>query len=146
MQDIRPATQEDAAALGRIARAAYAPYLARLGFEPPPMAQNFPDDIAAGAVWVIGEPPLGYVVARPRDGDWLLENVARAPEASRGSGRRLIAFAEAEAVRRGFRRITLYTHALMTENHALYAKLGYGEIARREDAGLDRVFFAKRLG
>ncbi|MEM1315837.1 MAG: GNAT family N-acetyltransferase [Pseudomonadota bacterium] len=142
---IRPARAEEAAALAAIARAAYAPYLPRLGFEPPPMRQDFAADIADGAVWVGGDPPEGYVVARPRGEDWLIENVARAPQAPRGLGRRLLAFAEAEGARRGFARAVLYTHAKMTENRALYPRLGWTETARREEHGLPRVFFAKPL-
>jgi hypothetical protein len=37
----------------------------------------------------------------------------------------------------------LYTNAAMSENLALYPRLGYREVDRRRDAGFDRVFFAK---
>ncbi|MEO0682327.1 MAG: GNAT family N-acetyltransferase [Pseudomonadota bacterium] len=141
----RPARPDEAAALRALARAAYAPYVPRLGFEPPPMRQDFPADIAAAAVWVIGEPPLGFVVARASGEDWLIENVARAPDAPRGLGRRLMAAAEAEGACRGFARAVLYTHERMAENRALYPRLGWTEIARREEDGLPRVFFAKSL-
>jgi hypothetical protein len=34
----------------------------------------------------------------------------------------------------------------MTENLAIYAKLGYRETARRTDGGYSRVFMGKDLG
>ena len=86
---MRAAVEADAPALAAIARAAYAPYVPRLGFEPPPMRQDFPADIAAGRVWAAewadgggrdGAGLLGYAVARPEGPDWMIENVARAPD------------------------------------------------------------------
>jgi GNAT superfamily N-acetyltransferase len=140
---LRPARPEDAPRLAAIARAAYAPYVALIGREPPPMLQDFPGDIAAGAVWT-GEG--GYVVARPHGADWLIENVAVDPAAQgSGLGRALIAFAEAEGARRGFGRAVLYTHAKMARPRALYPKLGYRETGHGVANGMDRVFFEKAL-
>ena len=58
---------------------------------------------------------------------------------------RLLAFAEAEAVRRGYCEIHLYTHRTMTENQRLYAAIGYEETGRGTEAGYERVFMRKRL-
>jgi ribosomal protein S18 acetylase RimI-like enzyme len=63
-----------------------------------------------------------------------------------GLGRRLIAFAESAARRQGHTELRLYTHATMTENIALYTRLGFRETGRGREAGYDRVFMAKRLG
>ena len=60
-------------------------------------------------------------------------------------GRRLLAFAEAEALRRGYREIRLYTHQTMVENQRLYASIGYEETGRGTKAGFDRVFMRKPL-
>ena len=60
-------------------------------------------------------------------------------------GRRLLAFAEAEALRRGYREIRLYTHQTMVENQRLYASIGYVETGRGTEAGYDRVFMRKQL-
>ena len=60
-------------------------------------------------------------------------------------GRRLIAFAEAEARRLGHTELRLYTHATMTENIALYRRLGFTETGRGAQAGYDRVFMTKRI-
>ena len=146
MTAIRRGRTADAPALTRIAREAYAPYVADIGRESPPMLQDFPADIAAGACWVAGDPPQGYLVARERDGDWLLENVAVAPAAQgEGIGRALIAFAESEALRRGHGKIVLYTHAKMTRNLVLYPRLGCRRVAERTEHELDRVYFEKWL-
>ena len=60
-------------------------------------------------------------------------------------GRRLLAFTEAEALRRGYREIRLYTHQTMVENQRLYASIGYEETGRGTKAGYDRVFMRKPL-
>ena len=145
MTEIRLARPEEAPGLLRIAQEAYAPYLPRIGYEPPPMKQDFPADIEEGSCWVIGDPPFAFIVARRKGDDWLIENVAKMPGAEGGVGRVLIEFAEEEGRRRGFKRAVLYTHQKMTENHAYYPHIGYTETARREDEGVPRVFFSKEL-
>lgn len=137
---IRPATPADLPAVRAIARAAYAPYVERLGFEPPPMVQDFA--AVLGDLWVIGEPVAGYVVWREREADVLLENVAVAPaQHGKGLGRHLIAFVEGKG-----RPVVLYTNEAMTENLRLYPSLGYTEIDRRVENGLRRVYFRKDAG
>jgi len=88
----------------------------------------------------------GVVVLLPRPDYLLLDNIAVAPaRQGTGLGRRLLAFAEAEAVRRGYREIRLYTHRTMTENQRLYTAFGYEETGRGAEAGYERVFMRKRL-
>ena len=53
--------------------------------------------------------------------------------------------AEAEARRRGFGEIRLYTHQRMVENPPFYAALGFEETGRGVQDGYARVFFRKRL-
>ena len=57
----------------------------------------------------------------------------------------LIAFAERIARDRGLGAIRLYTNEAMTENIALYRRLGFVETGRREEAGFRRVYMAKAL-
>lgn len=146
---IRPARPDEAPALAALARAAYGRYVARLGFEPPAMNPEFPSRIAEGGVWVLDGPEgggrMGYVIARPDGDDWFVDNLARAPQAPRGAGRTLLAFAEAEGARRGFSTVTLYTNGVMTENQALYPRLGYIETGRRHERGMTLVLYAKAL-
>jgi GNAT superfamily N-acetyltransferase len=88
----------------------------------------------------------GLVVLLPRADYLLLDNVAVTPERQgSGLGRRLVAFAEAEALRLGYTEIRLYTNIAMYENLAIYTKLGYQEFGRGQEDGFNRVFMRKRL-
>jgi ribosomal protein S18 acetylase RimI-like enzyme len=145
---IRAATAADAAAIGQIVEQAYRHYIPRIGKPPGPMLDDYATRVAEGVVWVIEDESglAGVIVLLPRPHHLLLDNVAVAPtRQGSGLGRRLLAFAEAEAVRRGYREIRLYTHQTMTENQRLYAAIGYEETGRGTEAGYDRVFMRKRL-
>ena len=63
----------------------------------------------------------------------------------KGIGRALLEFAEAEARRAGFDSIYLYTHEKMTENLALYSKIGNGEYDRRSQGDFSLVFMRKKF-
>lgn len=145
---IRPARPEEAGAVRDLVRRAYAMYVPRMGKEPGPMLDDYGKRVADGAVFVLEADGTiaGVLVLLPHDNHLLMDNVAvDIGFQGRGIGKALIAFAEEEAVRRGYREIRLYTHQTMTENVRLYAKLGYGETGRGEQAGYDRVFMRKRL-
>lgn len=147
--DPRPATRHDLDAVEAIVRAAYAPYVARIGREPGPMCDDYGALIERGRVHVIdhGGALRGILVLIPKADAMLVDNVAVAPAAQgRGFGRRLLAFAERMAIASGYRRIALYTNAVMTENIALYARIGYAETHRAEESGFRRVYMAKLLG
>ena len=84
------------------------------------------------------------VLEEAGDGALLLDNVAVAPSAQgKGHGQALVAFAEAEAQRRRLREVRLYTNVLMTENLALYGRLGFRETGRVSEKGYERVYMAK---
>jgi len=145
---IRVATGDDAPAIAQIVEQAYRHYIPRIGKPPAPMLDNYAARVSEGVVWVIeeGGTIAGIIVLLPRLDHLLLDNIAVAPAwQGLGLGRRLLAFAEAEAARRGYREIRLYTHQTMTENQHLYAAMGYRETGRGNEAGYDRVFMRKRL-
>ena len=145
---IRAATAADAAAVAAIVDEAYRPYIARIGKPPGPMLDDYAARIDEGTVWVLeqGAVIAGLVVLRREPDHLLLDNIAVSPSQKRlGLGRRLLAFAEAEAMRRGYNEIRLYTHQAMVENQRLYASIGYEETGRGTEAGYDRVFMRKRL-
>jgi GNAT superfamily N-acetyltransferase len=144
----RPAKPGDAAALRALVRAAYAKYVPRLGREPAPMLDDYAARIAAGQAWVLEEDGalVGALILEDEPGALMLYNIAIAPEAQgKGIGRRLIAFTEAEARRRGYALLRLYTNELMVENVAMYPRLGFTETHRGSEAGHRRVYFEKRL-
>jgi len=145
---IRAATAADASVIGQIVEQAYRHYIPRIGKPPGPMLDDHSARVSEGAVWAIeeGSTIAGVVVLLPRPDYLLLDNIAVAPaRQGSGLGRRLLAFAEAEAVRRGYSEIRLYTHQTMTENQRLYAAIGYEETGRGTEAGYERVFMRKRL-
>jgi len=74
----------------------------------------------------------------------LLDNVAVLPS-NRGIGKALLQYAESEARRQGFGSLYLYTHEKMTENQALYSKIGYVAYDRRVEYGFPRVYMRKSL-
>jgi GNAT superfamily N-acetyltransferase len=89
----------------------------------------------------------GLLVLVPHDDHLLVENVAVEPaHQGEGIGRALMAYAEERAAELGLGELRLYTHVKMTENRALYARLGYSEVDRRVDSGFERVFMSKKLG
>jgi ribosomal protein S18 acetylase RimI-like enzyme len=145
---IRKARSNDLDAVRACAQAAYARYVPRIGKEPAPMVADFAGQIDAGQVHVIegGGQVAGFIVLYPRGDHLHVENVAVAPDRQgEGLGRALLAFAEVDARRRGLAAIELYTNVKMTENLALYPRLGYRETGRREEAGFSRVFYRKEV-
>jgi ribosomal protein S18 acetylase RimI-like enzyme len=145
---IRAATAADIPAIVDIVDRAYRHYIARIGKPPGPMLDDYLARVSEDAVWVLQDGPAiaGILVLLSAPEYLLLDNIAIAPERQgRGLGRRLLAFAEDEALRRGYREIRLYTHQTMVENQRLYASIGYEETGRGAEAGYDRVFMRKPL-
>jgi ribosomal protein S18 acetylase RimI-like enzyme len=145
---IRAALAADVKAVAQIVEDAYQRYIPRMGRPPGPMLDDYSARVSEGAVWVIEEHAtvVGILVLRPKPDHLLLDNIAVAPaHQGLGLGRRLLVFAEQEAVRRGYREIRLYTHETMTENQRLYAAIGYEETGRGTEAGYERVFMRKQL-
>ena len=148
MQAIRPALAADAARVRAIVDAAYRPYIPRIGKPPGPMLDDYPARIAACQVWVLEDAReiSGVLVLEETADSFFLDNIAVAPDRhGEGHGRALLIFAEQEAARRGWRHISLYTNAAMTENIALYQRIGYRKTARMRKNGFDRVYMVKRL-
>ncbi len=143
---IRPATATDLPAITRIVDSAYHKYVERIGKAPGPMRDDYSAHISAHAAWVAEAEGvmLGLIVLLPADDHLLLDNVAVDPaHHGRGVGRALLAFAEQEAISRGYSELRLYTHEKMTENLAMYPALGWEETGRGVQDGYQRVFFRK---
>lgn len=143
---IRRAVAGDLPAIKAVIDAAYDRYLTRMDNRPAPMLRDYGPSVEEGTTWVVGAPVVAVLTLYPREDHLYVENVAIDPAAQgRGLGRALLEFAEREAARRGFGRMALVTHEVMTENQAIYARLGYVEVARRAEDGYRRVFMEKPL-
>ena len=142
---IRAATAADVPAIVDVVDRAYRHYIARIGKPPGPMLDDHAARVSEDAVWC-SRTDLGSPGSLSAPEYLLLDNIAIVPERQgRGLGLRLLAFAESEALRRGYREIRLYTHQTMIENQRLYASIGYEERGRGSEAGYDRVFMRKPL-
>lgn len=145
---IRPARPEDAPRISECVRAAYQHYVARIGTTPRPMLLDYAEVMREHALSVaeVGGRLAGMLVlsAGPEGFKLFIVGVDPAFQ-GRGVGRALLEFAEAEARRQGYPSIYLSTQEKMTENQALYAKIGYREYARRVEDGYSRVYMRKML-
>lgn len=144
--DIRLATAADVTAFTAVTSAAYHPYIERIGVVPAPMEADHAADVAAGRVYVAGDPVVGVLVLVPHEDHLFLDSVAVHPDAAgRGVGRRLLAFVDERARSLGLPEIRLYTNAMMWENQRLYPRYGYEMVERRVDGPYDRYHYRKRL-
>ena len=145
---VRAATPQDASALASCVKAAYRHYIPRMGKPPGPMLADYTQEIAQNQVWVAEDQGelIGGLVLIPKADHVLLDNIAVDPShQGRGVGRALLELADAEARAQGYEELRLYTHEAMTENIALYTRIGWVETHRGEQEGYARVFMRKQL-
>jgi len=145
---LRSATADDAPLIAALVASAYGHYVERIGRLPGPMTQDYPEVIRNARVTVAERDGtiVGVLVLNETAEGFLIENVAVLPtERGVGLGRALLELAEAEAANAGFDSIYLYTHEKMTENLALYSKIGYVEYDRRPRGDFSVVFMRKHL-
>ena len=146
--ELRPATAQDAARLAQLVDAAYGHYVERIGMKPRPMRDDYDEVVRDYDVTVAedGGEIIGLVALGTDDEGFVVDNVAVDPaHQGTGIGRELLEHAESEARRAGFDSIYLYTHELMTENQALYRRIGYEEYDRRRFGTATVVFLRKPL-
>ena len=135
--------------VAEIAHAAYARYVERLGGrEPRPMSEDYAAVVATKQVLVAerGGEVVGLIALEVDAEGFVVDNVAVDPQhEGTGVGRALLSAAEAEATRAGFDSIYLYTHERMTENIALYERIGYVEYDRRlHGRDADRLVYLRK--
>jgi GNAT superfamily N-acetyltransferase len=145
---VRPAVPADAAAVPELVESAYRRYVPRIGLRPAPMDADYASLIDGDLVWVAEQDGavVGVLVLVVAEDHLLIENVAVSP-ASQGAGVGSLLMHTAERCAReaGVAEVRLYTHELMTENHAYYRHRGFVETHRAVDDGFARVFFTKQL-
>ncbi|MDG5804871.1 GNAT family N-acetyltransferase [Streptomyces ossamyceticus] len=146
-EGIRRAVPEDVGAVRAVTDAAFRPYIERIGVVPQPMEADHAANVAAGRVFVTGDPVTGLVVVEAHDDHLFLDVIAVHPDArGRGVGRRLLDFVDTHARALGLPEIRLYTNAMMWENRKIYPKFGYEVVERRVEGPYDRIHYRKRLG
>lgn len=147
LPDLRRAVAADLPAITALIATAYAKYETRMDKPPAPLFRDYASSVEDGTTWVVGSPIAAVLTLYPRTDHLYVENVAVDPGAQgRGLGRTLMVFAEAQAIDRGLGRMALVTHEAMTENQAIYARLGYIEVERRSEDGYHRIYMEKLLG
>ena len=147
-RSFRRAVPSDAPHVAHLVDAAYRPYIERIGTIPGPMTDDYEEVIRNHHVAVAERDGTieGVIVLSVTDEGFLIDNVAVHPSRrGTGLGRALLERAEAEALRAGFDSVYLYTHEKMTENLALYSRIGYVEYDRRPQEDFSLVFMRKRL-
>ncbi|MFI7292328.1 GNAT family N-acetyltransferase [Streptomyces sp. NPDC050121] len=149
-EEIRPATAADVPAVKAVTDAAYTHYIERIGQVPLPMEADHAANVAAGKVYVTGDPVggavVGLVVVEAFADHLFLDSIAVHPDAhGKGVGRRLLHFVDAHARALGLSEVRLYTNAMMWENQKIYPRYGYQLVERRMDGPYDRLRYRKRL-
>jgi ribosomal protein S18 acetylase RimI-like enzyme len=145
---LRPASSADVPRLTELVEAAYGHYVERIGGPPRPMTDDYDEVVRTCDVTVAerGGQIAGLLVLCTDEEGFALDNVAVDPShQGSGVGRALLEYAEVTARRAGFDSIHLYTHETMTENQALYSRIGYAEYARRRQGEHLIVYMRKEL-
>lgn len=142
---IRMANPDDSEGLEICMHRAYSIYAERMGKQTlPPLETNYADEIDNYPTWVAesNEKIVGGLIMCFKDGLATLSNIAVDSDfQGHGLGRGLMTFAESEAERRGFIKLSLATHMLLTENLAVYKHLGWKETNRKNM----RIYFEKDI-
>ncbi|MEN0041442.1 MAG: GNAT family N-acetyltransferase [Pseudomonadota bacterium] len=144
---LRAAKSADLPFVENCARAAYAPYVPRIGREPAPMVADFAVHLANGELCIVeAGDPVGYSVHRIEGDALFIENIAIMPDLQgSGVGRAIFDLLEAEAREAGASQLRLYTNVMMAEALAFYERLGFFVTDKRIEDGFHRVYLAKNV-
>lgn len=146
---IRKATFDDATAVSALTDAAYIAYIPLIGRKPQPMTADYAQMVVGNPVWLLelDSQLVGVLVLILEPDNMLIYSVAVQPEYQKqGFGRRLLAWAEQQAIQHGYHSIRLYTNERFEWNIRLYQRLGYEETGRESFPGTTIVHMVKQLG
>jgi GNAT superfamily N-acetyltransferase len=145
---VRAATENDLEHINAIVRAAYSPYIDRIGKLPASTTTDFGPLIESAHVFIaeLSGEIVALVVLTPHGDSLELSSLSVRPDRQRqGLGRLLVSFAEQRATTLGFEALSLYTNARLEELIRYYRRCGFEVTDRRHDQGFDRVFMLKVL-
>ena len=131
---IRRALRADAAEIRRLTRAAYAPWVERVGREPLPMSADYEEAVCKDLINLAHKDrDLCALVQMVVEPDCLLiENLAVSPEhQGKGFGGTLVRHAERQARALGLSTLRLYTNRAFGSNVEFYERHGF-QIEREE--------------
>jgi ribosomal protein S18 acetylase RimI-like enzyme len=145
---IRKASLEDAEAISALTDAAYAKYIPLIGRKPQPMTADYSKMVVENSIWLLSAENqlVGVLVLIHEPENILIYSVAIKPEYQKqGLGRRLLAWAEQQAIQDGYKSIRLYTNERFEDNILLYHHLGYQETSKEPFLNSTLVHMAKKL-
>jgi GNAT superfamily N-acetyltransferase len=143
---IRLATVDDLAAIVRCLELAFAPFNEFEDSQYPQLSDDLKSQIFEGSIRLIFDETqvLGFISFWPAADQMFIDTLAVLPtHHGQGLGSKLLAFADIETLRLGFKAVTLFTKARMTGNLQFYQRRGYRETGRCNDDGFCRVFYTK---
>lgn len=144
---IRPAGAGDITAINALVAAAFRKYVECIARKPEPMLTDYGKAIEEHQVWIaeIDGNRVGLLELVSQTDYLLIAAIAVSPDCQgAGLGKRLMAFAEAEAKRQGFSEVRLYTNERLTANLSFYARLGYRETHREPLPGGTRLVYMSK--
>ena len=145
---IRKAGRQDVNAIAAITDSAYTKYIPLIGRKPQPMTADYARMVVDNSIWLltVESQPVGVLVLIYEPDNVLIYSVAIKPEyQKKGLGRRLLAWAEGQAIQAGYRSIRLYTNEHFKENIRLYKSLSYQETTREPYLNSTLVHMKKQL-
>ncbi len=145
---IRKASLDDVEAITALTDVAYTKYIPLIGRKPQPMTADYSKMVVENSIWLLTleDHMVGVLVLVHEPENILIYSVAIHPEYQKqGLGRRLLVWAEQQAVQDGYKSIRLYTNERFKDNILLYRRLGYQETSREPFLNSTLVHMAKEL-
>ncbi len=127
---------------------AYEKYIPLIGRKPQPMTADHAKMVVENSIWLlfVDDQIVGVLVLIYEPENVLIFSVAIKPEYQhQGLGRRILAWAEEQAIHDGYKSIRLYTNEHFVDNIRLYKSLGYLETSREPLLNSIVVNMAKEL-
>jgi GNAT superfamily N-acetyltransferase len=146
---MQPATQADVPEVVQLTHAAYEKYIPRIGRKPQPMLADYSAMLETHQIWLLRQNTdlQGLLVLQKNQDHLLIYSIAVSPaHQAKGIGKQLLEWTEQHASQMGCKEIRLNTNEKMTENIALYTKMGYTETHREDMNGWQVVHMAKSVG